>query len=170
MTVENTTKTPIFTGIVVDDGSVRLPINNHLGEEIGEFRFRPTDIGIMERWDKFAEGFGDIVKPLEQVSIQPDGTAAEDDTLDHAVLAEAKRRLFEACDELFDGNMSEAFFGKMNPFSPIKGHFYCELALNSVMSYIGKQFDKEAKQIDKRVAKYTHGYKARTGKHKDGKK
>ena len=170
MNSETTTKTPIFTGIVVDDGSERVPIRNKKGEEIGEFYFRPTDIDIMDRWDKFTENFGDIVQPLGEVSIAPNGEAAEDSELDREVLAEAKKRLFGACDELFDGNMSEAFFGKMNPFSPVNGYFYCENALNSVMEYIGAQFDVEAKKIDKRVAKYTHGYKARTGKHKDGRK
>ena len=56
----------------------------------------------------------------------------------------------------------------MNPFSPVRGRFYCEYALDAVGQFIGKQFDEEIKAINTRVEKYTHGY--RTGKHKDGKK
>lgn len=165
---ENTKTTPAFTGIVVDDGSVRVPINNNLGDEIGVFYFRPTDIGMIDRYNKVVKDFDAIVEPLENVNINPDGTADEEEEM--AVLAEAQKRLFEACDYLFDGNMSEAFFGKMHPFSPVGGRFYCELALDGVANYISQQFEQEVKKINKRVAKYTHGYSARTGKHKDGKK
>ena len=64
--------------------------------------------------------------------------------------------------------MSEAFFGKMHPFSPVNGRFYCENALDAVGKYISSQFDREVTKINNRVNRYTHGY--RTGKHKDGKK
>ena len=50
-----------------------------------------------------------------------------------AALREAEKRLYTACDKLFGGNMSEAFFGKMHPFSPINGHFYCENALSDAL-------------------------------------
>ena len=32
--------------IVINDGSVRVPIENMFGEELGAFTFRPTDIFI----------------------------------------------------------------------------------------------------------------------------
>ena len=85
-----------------------------------------------------------------------------------AILDKAQGKLFELVDYLFDGNASEAFFGKMNPFSPVDGKFYCEQALNAVGEFISKQFDEEINKINTRVEKYTHGY--RTGKHKDGSK
>ena len=165
---ENIKTTPAFTGIVVDDGSVRVPINNHLGIEIGVFYFRPTDIGMIDRYNQVASDFDKIIEPLENVNVNPDGSA--DDDAEMAALREARERLNKACDFLFDGNMSDAFFGRMHPFSLVGGHFYCELALDAVSNYISKQFDVELKKINKRVAKYTHGYSARTGKHKDGKK
>ena len=168
---ENTTKTtPIFTGIVVDDGSVRVPINNKQGEEIGVFFFRPTDVGMIDRYNEVAADFDKIVEPLEHIDINPDGTADEKNEAEMAALAEAEKRLYEACDYLFGGNMSEAFFGKMHPFSPVGGRFYCENALEAVSGFISKQFGKEVAKVNKRVEKYTHGYAARTGKHKDGKK
>lgn len=162
---ENTTA---LTGIVVDDGSVKEVIRNKHGDEIGVFYFRPTDIGIIERYNKIAADFEDIVAPLENVNINPDGTADENNDAEVAALQEAEKRLFEACDYLLGGNASEAFFGKMHPFSPVGGKFYCENALDAIGKYISKQFDKEVKKIDNRVKRYTHGY--RTGKHKDGKK
>ena len=40
---------PAEMSITVDDGSVRVPIKNLYGDEIGVFYFRPTDLGIIDR-------------------------------------------------------------------------------------------------------------------------
>ena len=50
--------------IVVDDGSRRVPIQNTNGEEIGAFTFRPTDVGIIKRYNEMVAGFDAIVEPL----------------------------------------------------------------------------------------------------------
>lgn len=155
-------------GIVVDDGSVKESIRNKFGEEVGVFYFRPTDIGIIDRYNKVVGDFDKITEPLEGVNIKNDGTVDEKNEAELAAMQEAEKRLFEACDYLFGGNFAEAFFGKMHPFSPVNGHFYCENALSAVGQYISRQFDREVNKVNARVAKYTHGIK--TGKHKNGKK
>lgn len=157
-----------FTGIVVDDGSVRESILNKHGEEIGVFYFRPTDVGMIDRYNKMAADFDKITAPLENVNINPDGSVDEKNEAEMAAMEEAVKRLYDACNYLFDGNFSEAFFGKMHPFSPVNGRFYCENALDAVGKYISRQFDREVTKVNNRVNRYTHGY--RTGKHKDGKK
>lgn len=162
--IKNTT-----LNIVVDDGSVKVPIRNKHGEEIGVFYFRPTDIGIIDRFNSLADEFDKVVAPLESVNIKADGTVDEQNEAEFAAMREAEGLLYAACDKLFDGNMSEAFFGKMHPFSPVGGKFYCESALEAVGAFISQQFASEVKKINTRVEKYTHGYAARTGKHKNGK-
>lgn len=157
-----------LTGIIVDDGIVRESIRNKYGDEIGVFCFRPTDIGIIDRYNKIIVDFDSITAPLESVNIGADGTADEATDAEIEALKEAEKRLYEACDYLFGGNASEAFFGKMHPFSPVNGHFYCENVLDAVGKYISQWFNREVKKINSRVNRYTHGY--RTGKHKDGKK
>lgn len=157
-----------FNGIVVDDGSVEVPVRNRQGDTIGVFYFRPTDVGIIERYNEIVSGFDKITEPLENVNIQPNGTVDEKNDAEMAALKEAETRLFEACNYMFGGNFAEAFFGKMHPFSPINGRFYCENALNVVGQYISTQFEREVKKVNTRVERYTHGY--RTGKHKGGKK
>lgn len=156
--------------ITVDDGSIRVPILNKYKTEIGVFFVRPTDIGIIDRWNKVASEFDKVTAPLESVNIGPDTTVDEQDEAEQAALKEAEKRLYEACDYLFGGNMSEAFFGKIHPFSPVNGRFYCEHALSAVSAFISRQFNREVAKVNNRVERYTHGYKARTGKHKDGKK
>lgn len=148
--------------IQVDDGLRRVPIINSYGEEIGVFSFRPTDFGIIQRYNKLVGELDSIVEPLENINIAADGTADEDnDDAAAEALTEAENRLFKACDEMFGGNMSEAFFGKMHPFSPVGGEFYCEQALRSVGSFISEQFEAETKKVNARVSKYTGKYKRR---------
>lgn len=153
--------------ITVDDGSVEVPIRNKRGEKIGVFYFRPTDIGIVDRFNKLAADFDKITAPLESVNIRPDGTVDEKNEAEIAALKQAEQNLYAACDALFGGNMSEAFFGQMHPFSPIDGRFYCENALDAVGDYIFRKFSREVKKVNTRVEQYTHGY--RTGEHKNGK-
>ena len=140
---ENIQKNDEF--LVIDDGSKRVPIRNLEGEEIGVFRFRPTDFGIVKRYNETVARLSEIVEPLEN------------DDSDEA-FEKAKKALYEACDYIFGGNMSEAFFGRVSPFSPVNGRFYCEQALEVVGDYIGKQFDAEVKKIRKRVSKYVSKY------------
>ena len=151
--------------IVINDGSERVPIKNLSGEEIGVFYFRPTDIGIIDRYNKIAKEFGGITEPLDRAEIGPDGTVEDlSDEESIAALKEAEERLCEAVDYLFGGNMSEAFFGRMHPFSPVGGRFYAENALDAVGSFIEARFDTETEKIAKRTAKYTKGMSRRRKK------
>ena len=89
-----------FNEIIIDDGSVKVPIRNKHGEQIGEFSFRPTDIGIVDRFNSVAAEFDRIVEPLESVNIKPDGTVDEQNEAEFAALREAEKRLYTACDKL----------------------------------------------------------------------
>ncbi|MDO4866154.1 MAG: hypothetical protein Q4C10_06315 [Clostridia bacterium] len=143
--------------ITVDDGSRRVPILNVDGEEIGAFTFRPTDIGIVERFNRLADSFDRITEPLE--AIPDDAGGGEADVVRREALAEAEKRLYAAVNELFGGDAAGAFFGRMHPFSPVNGAFYCEQVLGVVGKFISDQFDAETAKFKKRVAKYARGAK-----------
>ena len=146
MADEKTTNIPSME-ITIDDGSQRVP----------------TDISIVDRYNKMVNKFDEIVAPLENISIAPDGGAVDGATREEAdALHEAEKRLYQALDYMFGGNMAEAFFGKMHPFSPINGVFYCEVALDAVGKYISAQFERETRKITKRVSRYTDGYTKRS--------
>ena len=140
--------------ITVDDGSRRVPIHNIHGEEIGVFYFHPTDIGIIERYNRMVGGFDEITRPLEQ--LDADAT----DEAQAQALREAEKRLCEAVNALFGGDAAGAFFGSMHPFSPVGGAFYCEAVLKAVGQYISEQFDAETARFSSRAEKYLKGAKA----------
>ena len=149
--------------ITVDDGFQRVPINNQYGDEIGVFYFNPTDIGIIERYNRMAESFDSITEPLQALP-EMDEDNDEIEAQHVEALAEAKRRLCAAVDEMFGGNASEAFFGKVNPFSPIDGKFYCEHVLQAVGQFISAQFDTETQKFSARVEQYTNRAQRRSKK------
>lgn len=150
--------------ITVDDGYQRVPINNKYGDEIGVFYFNPTDIGIIERYNKLAETFDAITEPLEAVQKVEGEDSDTTEARQIKALDEAKERLYAAVDELFGGNAAEAFFGKVHPFSPVDGNFYCENVLQVVGEFISSQFDTETKKMSARVEKYTNRAQRRAKK------
>ena len=141
--------------ITVDDGSRRVPILNTDGEEIGAFRFHPTDIGIIERFNRMAEQFDAIAEPLEGLSVPEGGEMELTDPKLVEALSEAEKRLNDAVNKLFGSDdAAVAFFGKMHPFSPVNGEFYATQVLEKVGAFIGAQFDTETKAMSKKARKY----------------
>lgn len=142
--------------LVVDDGRKRIPIENTHGEEIGYFMFSPTDFGIIERFNEISEKFDEVVEPLEKVGITPTGEGVDQESVE--LLKEAKTRLFKLVDYLFQGNAAEAFFGTVNPFSPVNGNFYCVNVINVVSEFISSQFETETQKLSDHLAQYTEPY------------
>ena len=140
--------------ITVDDGARRVPILNTDGEEIGAFRFHPTDLGIIERYNRLAEQFDAIAQPLEALNVEAGEMDLSDPQL-VAALNEAEGRLNAAVNTLFGSDgAAAAFFGNMHPFSPVNGEFYATQVLQKVGAFIGAQFDTETKAMSKRARKY----------------
>lgn len=145
-------------GIVVDDGYRRVPIYNVDGEETGYFRFNPTDFNIINRYNSMVKNFDAIVEPLMGVPDAPEGEDDGNDGLRLEAMEQAKERLYEAVNTLFDADAASAFFGKVHPFSPVDGRFYCEVVLEAVGKYISDQFKQETAKIERRMSKYTKKY------------
>lgn len=150
--------------IVVDDGSRRVPIQNTDGEEIGSFRFHPTDVGIIRRYNAVAERFDEITKPLDELG---DDGAEIDEAKYAEALSAAAGRLGAAVDELLGSDgAAAAFFGRMNPFSPVDGEFYCTRVLNALGAYIGAAFETETAKFSANAKKYANRATRRAAKKK----
>ena len=157
--------------IVIDDGARKVPIVNLEGEELGVFYFRPTDMAIIDRYNEAIVKLDTVLAPLKDVGINAEGEAMDpEDEAAVKALHEAEERLNEICDYIFGGNMSEAFFAKMHPFSPVGGYFFCERALEMVGSFIADQFQKETQKVSSRVVQYTKKYSGGNKKRKKGRK
>ena len=141
--------------IIVDDGSRRVPIMNKNGEEIGAFTFHPSDLSIIERYNRMANGFDDIVAPLTALEAGADAEIDLSDPKYAEAISEASGRMLAAVDELLGSDgAGAAFFGRMNPFSPVDGDFYCTGVLNALGTYIGQVFEAETAKFSAKAQKY----------------
>ncbi len=150
--------------IVIDDGCIDVPIQNQFGEQTGVFRFNPSDINIVNRYNETAEKFESVISPLVDANIDPNGEGADDESI--RILNEAGEKMADLMDYVLNGNSREAFFSKTHIFTPVNGKFYCELVYGAIGAFISKKFDAEIRRLNARIDKHTHGY--RTGKHKKG--
>lgn len=163
--MDERTKRQGYEYIVVDDGTEEIPIFNKSHQEVGKITFVPTDLNIIDRFNETVGKIESIAGRLEKASISADGegeTGSDDE-----ILKNVEKELFEKVNYILGGDFAEAFFGKVNPFSPTKsGKFYFENALNSLGVFINNRFNKSINAMNDKVVQYTHGY--RTGKHKNG--
>lgn len=151
--------------IVIDDGFKKIPIENMHGEQIGTFYFNPTDVGIIDRYNRLAKEFGEITEPMGR-NAPEDATDEEKLDFDVRMKKESTERLFAACNDLFGGDFASAFFGTTDPWSPVDGMFYCEKAITLIGDFISQQFDEQVEKMNERVNKYANRAQRRAAKKK----
>ncbi len=127
----------------VDTGAQIINIDDK-GEIIGQFRFNPTDLDIVKRYEKVVEKMSAITLPEE-----PD----EKDIL--AVSDEIK----DSFDYLLNYKVSDGIFAKCNPLTPItNGDFYFENVMEGIANLIEKtmnqRIEKKRAKIQKATSKY----------------
>lgn len=127
----------------VDTGAQIINIDDK-GETIGQFRFNPTDLDIVKRYEKVVEKMSAITLPEK-----PD----EKDIL--SVSDEIK----DSFDYLLNYKVSDGIFAKCNPLTPItNGDFYFENVMEGIANLIEKtmnqRIEKKRAKIQKATSKY----------------
>ncbi len=127
----------------VDTGSVLINVDDK-GEIIGQFRFNPSDMDIVRRYET-------VVDALNAITIAEDAGADE--------LLKISDEIKKQFDYLLNYNVSEGIFAKCNPFSMTAGgDFYFENVLDGIAGLIEKttnqRIEKKRKKIEKATAKY----------------
>ena len=154
--------------VVINDGRRKVTIRNQNGDTIGSFRFNPTDINIVNRYNESVDKFAEIVKPLADYDIKANGEGDGEEAM--KMLDKAESQLIELMDYILDGDFGQAFFNKTHAFAGVEEDdtvkFYCEVAFDVIGKYIAQKFEAETKKLERRLDKHTHGYK--TGKHAKG--
>ena len=127
----------------VDTGAITVPIIDN-GEEIGRFRFNPSDWDIIRRFEK-------TVKFFEGLQVKDDMTEAE--------FFEITDGIKTQFDFLLNYEVSGEIFGRCNPLSLTSdGDTFVEVVLEGIAGIIEKVTDqrlaKKSVQIKKATAKY----------------
>lgn len=166
--MSNGTKKPV--SLQIDDGLEEITIINKYGKELGTFYFCPTDTTILARYERTAAMIEEALLPLQENAQQEQPEELSEDELKAigSNMRKATEKICAAFDYLFGGNVAEAFFSSCSPLTLTNGSFYCENVVEAIGKRIAQRVQEETGAVNKRIAKYTHGY--RTGKHAAGKK
>lgn len=137
---------------IVDDGTREIPILNKFGKLICKVHIRPADFSIVDRYNDLMKDFDEVVKPLAELGIKPDGTAEFEK--DWSTLKGIESALKERINALFDMDEADEIFAKRNAFSSVGGQFFCERVLNALGDVIVEAIEEESKASRERMEKY----------------
>ena len=129
--------------IIIDDGSKVYNIRDKHGKLLGKFVFRPSDTGIVNRYEEVAKFFNNLQLP---------------DNSEETMRA-AEKELVEQVSYLIGADAQEAFFDILSPFSPLaSGELFVENVLTAIANVIEKEFKVRSKKVQRRMNKYVTKY------------
>lgn len=137
----------------LDDGTREVTLVNNYGQVICRLHFRTGELAIMDRYNELMADFPEMVKPLQNIDLNADGTANLDDGW--AELKKVEGMLKQKINALLDMNEADEIFRTRNPFSSIGGEFYVEKVLAVLGQAITAQIKEEAALSQARMKKYT---------------
>lgn len=137
----------------VDDGTREVTLVNTYGKVICRIHFRTGELAIMDRFNALTEDLPEIVKPLEHVSMNADGTADDNDD-NWAVIKRVEGNLKQRINALLDTDEADEIFKTRSPFSSIGGVFFVEHVLKALGDAIVAQIEEESALSQARIAKY----------------
>ena len=112
----------------------------------GQISFNPSDLGFYDRATQFYDDMQTMVDSIEN----------DDSIVGMEKVSAADKMMKEKLNQLFDDeNASKVVFGNQNCFNTLNGVSFVERFLNAFMPIIKKEFEKEQKNSQKRIEKYT---------------
>lgn len=136
--------------IKINTGCKVYEIEDQDGNVLGEFKFIPTDTGIVERYENVRESMAQISKAIEGKDIKE-------------AIAETERTIREKLDYLFNAPVSDSFFSVAAPLTPLaSGETFAEQIISAVGMIISKELAERKEAIDRsreKVKKHTAKYK-----------
>lgn len=149
---ENPAPAAPITSVKIDDGTRKIPFLNQDDEVIGVLRFRPADMGLIDRYKEAVTRWPELSEAVDEAAEAADESGEES-------YRKAKTLLFEIMDFLLDGPVSAEIFAKINPFNPVgqDGEMFCEVVFDTVQKLIEQEFSVQlAKRAEreKRMEKY----------------
>ena len=132
----------VATGLKVYD------IEDENGNVRGQISFNPSDLGFYDRATQFYDDMQTMLDSIEN----------DDSIVGMEKVSAADKAMKEKLNQLFDDeNASKVVFGNQNCFNTLNGVSFVERFLNAFMPIIKKEFEKEKKNSQKRIEKYTQG-------------
>ena len=137
-----------MASIKVSTGLKVYDIEDENGNVRGQISFNPSDLGFYDRATQFYDDMQTMIESIEN----------DDSIVGMEKVSAADKAMKEKLNQLFDDeNSSKVVFGNQNCFNTLNGVSFVERFLNAFMPIIKKEFEKEKKNSQKRIEKYTQG-------------
>lgn len=137
-----------MASIKVSTGLKVYDIEDENGNVRGQISFNPSDLGFYDRATQFYDDMQTMIESIEN----------DDSIVGMEKVSAADKAMKEKLNQLFDDeNASKVVFGNQNCFNTLNGVSFVERFLNAFMPIIKKEFEKEKKNSQKRIEKYTQG-------------
>ena len=137
-----------MASIKVSTGLKVYDIEDENGNVRGQISFNPSDLGFYDRATQFYDDMQTMIDSIEN----------DDSIVGMEKVSAADKVMKEKLNQLFDDeNASKVVFGNQNCFNTLNGVSFVERFLNAFMPIIKKEFEKEKKNSQKRIEKYTQG-------------
>lgn len=132
----------------VNTGAVNVSLQDKDGEELGTFKFNPTDTGILTRYENVVDFFNSI-KFADEMT--------EEESL--AKVKEMDEKIGEQFDYLFGYRVSDGIFGRCGACTVTEnGDLYFEIVIEQIATLIEQTMQKRVEKKLKKVKKYTDKY------------
>lgn len=137
-----------MASIKVSTGLKVYDIEDENGNVRGQISFNPSDLGFYDRATQFYDDMQTMIDSIEN----------DDSIVGMEKVSAADKAMKEKLNQLFDDeNASKVVFGNQNCFNTLNGVSFVERFLDAFMPIIKKEFEKEKKNSQKRIEKYTQG-------------
>ena len=135
-----------MASIKVSTGLKVYDIEDENGNVRGQISFNPSDLGFYDRATQFYDDMQTMIDSIEN----------DDSIVGMEKVSAADKAMKEKLNQLFDDeNASKVVFGNQNCFNTLNGVSFVGRFLNAFMPIIKKEFEKEQKNSQKRIEKYT---------------
>ena len=132
-----------------------IKIKDHTGKVLSQFSFNPSDANIIERYDRFVEGFDELSKEIMEYERKDNKDAEDSKKMLHSI----NEKINSSVDYLLNAEVSGNIFSVMGALSPLpSGDYYLTFIIDQIGKKIENATGARMKQIDMKVKKYTSKY------------
>ena len=134
----------------INTGAVKVPLEDNLGRTFGYAVYVPSDVGIIERYQKGLSIISEMEDSFKEIAekVTPENV--------FEMIAKPCQYLKKFCDFVFGSGFYESAFSEINPFTETpSGDRVCILVIQSIVEDIKDKSDKRKEK----ESKYLAGYK-----------
>ena len=124
-------------------------VQNERGEIIGQIKFNPSDVNLINRVEKFEETINAIHTEINNTL----SNNADENTI-KSMLIKADETIKDSVDNMFGKGTSLTIFGNQNIFNELNGKTFLERFLESIIPVIKQDIEDSTSHRADKLNKY----------------